>query len=340
MTTGILFQDGLDLYTQASDLSMTYLGALTGVTFSTTGGRFGGGGVSLSTLGVWINTGTQSDLWVSSAMSVTRVQPADYIVASWGTDHASNNGMENQVTFNPTTGVWKAWIGGYQITVAGSATKALTSGTHWIDAHCTRDASAGVIELWVDGVQILDVTGINTKAFASNNMIYAGWGDASGNGSIGATFDDLFITNATKGRLGDSRIDTKVPTSDATPNNGTPSTGTDHFACVDEAQFNTSDYITMPNTSGDKEVYGHGSIASTPAVVHSVRVVLVSQKTDAGAFSLEPLVVSGGTEGDGSSQPLSTSWGIQASIFETDPNTSAAWTYANANAADVGYKVP
>ena len=60
----------------------------------------------------------------------------------------------------------------------------------------------------------------------------------------------------------------------------------------------------------------------------------------AGAFSLEPLVVSSGTESDGASQPLMTAWGVQSAVFEQDPNTSAAWTYGNVNSADIGYKVP
>jgi hypothetical protein len=96
----------------------------------------------------------------------------------------------------------------------------------------------------------------------------------------------------------------------------------------------------MPNTSGDKEVFGHGALVSTPAIVHAVSIKMVSQKSDAGAYSLEPLVVSNTTEGDGSSQALTTSWGIQSSVFEADPHTSAAWTYANVNSASIGYKVP
>ena len=41
-------------------------------------------------------------------------------------------------------------------------------------------------------------------------------------------------------------------------------TGTAHYACVDEVRWDGSDYITLPNVSGDKEMFGHGSLSTTP----------------------------------------------------------------------------
>jgi len=53
---------------------------------------------------------------------------------------------------------------------------------------------------------------------------------------------------------------------------------------------------------------------------------------------MTPLVLSGGTEGDGAAANLATSYQSQLDIFLTDPHTSAAWTKANWDAATFGYK--
>jgi hypothetical protein len=214
----------------------------------------------------------------------------------------------------------------------------ISPGWHWIDIRCKHDNTTGIAEVWIDDVQVINSTGLNTTRSTTNPLTYVTAGDAFGGDASNMIVDDFFIY--TGSRLGDSRIETLVPTSDASPNDGTQSTGATHWGVVDEPQWNTTDYITMPNTSGDKEIFGHGSIVSTPTVIHAVKVYLVSEKTDAGAYSLQPLVKSGGTEGDGASQSLTTTWGVQSAVFNTDPSTSAAWTLSAANASTFGYKVP
>lgn len=335
MSQTIIFQDGFDLYATASDLTLRY--AFQTGTVQTTGGRFGGGSFQLNSGGTGLASApfaATSDIWTTVAAQMFDFsKTGDRPAIMWT---AGGSFYEAAITYNSTSGVWKAVNG--SSTLLGTGTYLLTAGYHSIEARCVWSATVGVVELWIDGNQVLNITGAVTKITgAAPGMLNIIYGDGFNANTCTLQLDDLFIYTGT--RLGDTRIDTEVPTSDTSPNDGTPSTGTNHWACVDEPQYNTSDYITMPNTSGDKEVYGHGSISSTPANVVSVQILLVTEKSDAGSFALKPLVISNGTEGDGSSQQLTTSWGIQSSIFPLDPHTSAAWTYANANAAAIGYKV-
>jgi hypothetical protein len=334
----ILWQDGFDLYNNQTDISMAYVSVAGAV--ATTGGRFGAGAWQANNYGITRAISGITELWTGFAVNTSSTSNQDKAVLQFG----STVGVEGLVTYNPATGAWKVWNGS-ENTLLGTATQMLAAGWHWVDAHFKLSATVGVMEVWIDNVQLINVTGANTIHNSGVTQVTTVQiGDNGGGGGLNAYIDDWIINDLSgsinNGRVGDSRIETLVPTSDAGTNNATPSTGTSHYAVVDEPQFDVTDYLTMPNTSGDKEVFGHGALVSTPAIVHAVSIKMVSQKSDAGAYSLEPLVVSNTTEGDGSSQALTTSWGIQSSVFEADPHTSAAWTYANVNSASIGYKVP
>ncbi len=331
----ILWLDSFDLYNNVTDLTMVYFSS-TAASFGTTDGRFGGGAWHTTSYGIAKAVTPSAEVWSSFAINTYDTSPGDKFIATFN----SIVSEEVSITYNPATGGWKAWRGN-NTAVLGTATLYLPINTwHWVDIRAKLGTTLGEVEIWVDDVQLLSLTGQNTVYNAGQTDITnVQVGDNHTGGALRMYIDDWIIyTPGT--RVGDTRIETLLPTSDASPNQGVPSTGTDHYAVVDEAQFNTSDYLTMANVSGNKEVFGHGALAGTPAIIHAVAVKMISQKSDAGAFSLEPLVVSGGTEGDGASQTLSTVWGVQAAVFEQDPNTSAAWTYANVNSADIGYKVP
>lgn len=341
MTDTIYWYDGFDVYSATADLAMNYISPNKG-SILTTGGRFGGGAYAMQggqqTIAKPVPSGL-TDLWQAYASSFYFLATGDFPMGIFGSSSATDGGVEISVTYNQTTGTWKVWSG-YLKTVLGSVTAFVSAGFHWVDMRCVLDATSGVVEVWLDDVnQIINLTGIDTIHNGGvTEFAYASPGDPNGGLSPTQTIDDWFISNY---RLGDSRVEDLPPTSDASPNDGTPSTGTNHFACVDEPQWNTTDYITMANTSGKKEVYGKGNIVSTPTVIHAVKVFTIGQKSDAGSFEIEPGLISGGVEGDGAAQQLlTTSWGVQTAIFQEDPNTSAPWTLSAANACDILYKVP
>lgn len=335
----IPWQDNFDIYNSASDLTLNYLTSPGSI--QTTGGPNGEGcwTSAASGLGLSKSITSATELWLSGRIQIANTGAGDRNVCSFMSASSVSGGVEGILSYNQGTGVWTIWRG-YQQTVLGTFTKSIASGWHWIDVHYKYSDTVGVFEVWIDETQMVNFSG-DTAQNSSFTIIAFALCDGFGVTNCPLSWSSVFYSDASTGRLGDSRIETLVPTSDTSPNQATPSTGTDHFACVDEAQFSFTDYLTMANTSGHKEVFGHGSISSTPAVVHDVKVILISEKDDAGSFLLEPLVISSGTEGDGSSQQLTlASPGVQQSTFLTDPHTSAAWAYAAANAASIGYKVP
>jgi hypothetical protein len=94
---------------------------------------------------------------------------------------------------------------------------------------------------------------------------------------------------------------------------------------VYDATVNDQERFTFPGVTG-------GS-------VKGVMMYARARKDDATARSIRLVAKSGATVGDnGADIALSTTYQSYNAIFETDPNTSAAWTPTALNAAEFGIK--
>lgn len=83
------------------------------------------------------------------------------------------------------------------------------------------------------------------------------------------------------------------------------------------------------------------ALSVNPSNIYAVQVTVFGKKTDAGARTVSLDMKSGVADGNGNNSGFTppTTYGYLSSIFELDPNTSAAWTYTALNAATTGYKV-
>jgi hypothetical protein len=243
------------------------------------------------------------------------------------------------------------------LSVVRSTGTALTSGTsvsalsvstyYYIEWKVTiaDSISAGSCKVKVNGVDWITVaTGQDTKntSNASANQIYLGPWNA-GSGPTVVYFDDFYLCDQSgsvnNDFLGDVRIDTLYPTSDGNYSQFTPSTGSSHFALVDETTPNTSDYNDGAAVN-DRDSYGMGNLAPLVSqTVYGVQVNAAILKDDAGSKSAATFVRSSGTNGDGAGVALGTSQVYVSQVFETDPNGSIAWTETTVNAMEAGVKV-
>lgn len=337
----MLHMDGFDSYANTSDLSFEYVNS--GTVLTLTGGRFGGGAFQIaSTSGQILSRpmpGSLVEVWVGVAIYSTYTANNPGVICEF----KSAAGIEASFLYNGSTGLLQATTG-EENSVLGSATiTGISNSWHFYEFHYKYDGSAGIMELWIDGEQLINVTGVNTTRNAGQTIVTTSFGSLGFN-CMSGYYDDIYILSLTDGgnitRLGDSRIVTLLPSSDAGPNDGTPSTGTDHFACVDETHWSTSTFLTMTNTSGQEELFGMSDLGSSPANVWAVKVLTYAEKSDAGAASLEMVVKSSSTSAVAGSTALSTTYQSYEGIFEIDPNTSAQWTGAAIDAMKCGVQVP
>lgn len=346
----ILHMDGFDGYNGGADalLQNEYSNSGAPYNISTNGGRFGGG-----CLDAYWDIGTQHYL-------IKRLGGAYTDVWSGGAARMnSRSGQHNLFCFGSALG-WEIGVSlgndGIRVhkpvysngasTVMGSYLPGTVNWFiyHWIEVRAVLHATAGIIEVWVDGVRQINLTGINTKTFASAvgfDTIVVGF-DTAGQGLL---LDDWYILDALTApnntRLGDCRIATLVPTSDAGPNNGALSTGTTHWGVVDETQYNATDYTDLTNTTGQAEYFGMSDLPANAQSVKAVKATGIALKTDAATMNVQNVIKNGGsgTEVVGASFGLTTSNSkITPLLRDTDPD-GAAWTPTTVNAAIVGVKV-
>ncbi len=179
-----------------------------------------------------------------------------------------------------------------------------------------------------NGAAAVSVNGIQFKAYAVNDR-----------------FDDVVIWDTAGSTantwLGDVRVDSYFPNAngDSSQFVGSDGNSTDNYLLVDGASPNGTDYV-QSSTVNDKDLYGFTNLSHTPSSIFGVLVAPSALKDDAGSRSIRMLAKSGGTEVDsGADVNLSTTRTRYLGLFETDPNTSAAWTKAGLDAAQFGVKV-
>ncbi len=91
------------------------------------------------------------------------------------------------------------------------------------------------------------------------------------------------------------------------------------------------------STPNQKADFAHQAMTLT-GTINGVIHRTLARKDDAGARSIKQLCESGGTEELSATIALSSSYSYYDDILELDPNTGAAWTAANFNAATFGVK--
>lgn len=230
----------------------------------------------------------------------------------------------------------------------GASAVALASGIwHYVEFKVTiaDSITADSCKVRLNGADIITVaTGQDLKvsANASASQFWLGL-NSNNSGPAPVWFDDVYVCNqagsVNNDFLGDIRVDVLYPTSDGNYTAFTPSTGSSHYALVDETAPNTSDY-NSGSAVNDRDSYGLSNLSALSSqTVYGVQVNSAILKDDAGAKSAANFVRSGSTDTDGASAPLGTAQSYLSQVFELDPNTAAAWTESTVNAMEAGVKV-
>lgn len=336
----LLFIDGFDHYATADILKKW--SDHSGATIAASSGRRGGGAMNISFYGYYATKTLPSShqtLIVGFSINAPVINTGSQKLLT-----ISDGGALHLMVTVETGGALKVWrdnsaYGNLLGTTAGSL---LVAGiTKYVEIKVKIDDSTGTVDIHFDGVSVLALTGVDTRsggnATANSVSIYGL------NSFSNCYFDDFYIAN-TAGSvnndfLGDCRIDTIYPTSDGNYSQFTPSTGSSHYALVDETTPNTSDYNDGAAVN-DRDSYGMGNLSAIPSqTIYGVQVNAALEKDDAGARSATTFVRSSSTNGDGAGVALSTSQVYVSQMFETNPNGSIAWTETTVNAIEAGVKV-
>lgn len=249
------------------------------------------------------------------------------------------DGSTIQVSLGFSNGYFVVSRGGS--TVLGTMSTPAT-GNQWVyvELSVTINSTTGAYNLRMAGTSVLSGSSVNTQ---NSGNAYTN-GIQFPNALNSWYFDDLYLLNSlgtvNNTFLGECQIFTSLPSGDDASNKQwTPSAGTNHYANVSD---NPPDDDTTYNSSGTVaqiDLFTFPSITPSGAIV-CVQDVITARKDSTGPRTISDQCKSGATIFTGSSafSPGSV-YGMFMQIREQDPNTSAAWTLTNLNAAEFGIKL-
>lgn len=196
--------------------------------------------------------------------------------------------------------------------------------------------TVGIIQCWVDGSLVVNASNVDTKNGGTNNTV-----DRIEMGRTqGATYEwaDFVIHDGTT-PIGVTRVIPLLPTADGAHTGFTPSTGTSHFAVVDETNPNDdTDYVSAA-TEGTKDSFAIADLPTGTWDVKAVQVSAAARRFDPGTKYLRPFVRTGAADFVGTSQVLSETYRAIRHIWEQNPNTVAAWTEGEVDGLEIGVEV-
>jgi len=332
----ILFVDGFDAYSAATEFTRKWTSNTSG-TLSATAGRFGGrcaqfpsngGGNIQKTLSA-AKTTVVTGFAVQWPGTMTTFGPCAIVELRNSTTTIMT------LAYDYTSQSYKVYRG----TTGGTLLQTVHAPHHAVYNHIIwkvlRNASTGTIDLLINGTSVLAVTNQNTGASDIDNVRY---GFISGTSGVTGTMslDDVFITDSES--LGDRRVYTIVPGSDDSVQ-FTPSSGTNNSALVDELPTNNDTDYVESSTVGNKDRYNLTNLGITPLTVDCVAVNAINRKDDAGTKTVRAHIFSNATNSDGATTSPSTSYTNTQDIFALNPDGSVAWTGTSVDALKAGFEI-
>lgn len=160
-------------------------------------------------------------------------------------------------------------------TLLATASTSLTTGYHHIEVQwLLSDAGIGFCKVWVDGTLEINVSSTDL----GSGEEWDSWGVRSSSAfNRSHDWDDLAIQDANGTRLGDGhRIWTASPDSDSGTNEWTPTTGTDHYAMVDDTDPDQGTTLLSASGVGQREEFGF----TLPTITGDIRGVVLKVLAD------------------------------------------------------------
>lgn len=225
-------------------------------------------------------------------------------------------------------------------TIATSATVRTLGTWYYVELKVTtRTSTNGSYELRVDETTDLSGSGVNLANTGADGSDVVMFSATTSNSS----WDDIYV-NDNQGTLnndflGDSAVRGILPNGDGASTAWTPSTGTSHFALVDDTATTTNDadYNSGVN-NGDRDLYTYENVAGLlNGPIASVMVTSDMRMVTTGTATVKVVVRQGGVNYDAATHTVNGT-GVRGytQVIETSPDDAAPWEVADVDNAQIG----
>jgi hypothetical protein len=283
----------------------------------------------------------KTDLWVRWAVFLHGI-PSTEVIASMLDSAAA---AHTTVTWSGVDALLRVNRGA---TVLGISSSTMTPDAWHVLEWRTQMTSltSGTSELWLDGNRVINVTGVDNSNATNlgvqsvtmgtpGAIVVAGW-------YIGV--DDIAINDTAgtrnNGRPGDGRVVLLTPSgagSSTVLTRGGTDTGA-NWSQTSEIPPSMTQYVLSAN-AGDRDLYATADLPVAVSAINVVEELLLVQNSDAGAGAIGPTIKSGAATNELTAISVTNTAAYVTGRWETDPNTSAAWTAAAVNALEIGATV-
>lgn len=241
------------------------------------------------------------------------------------------------VKVDTTEGTIVVYRGDFGGTVLTTVTGKWFYGTwhHW-EFKVTCNDTTGVVQIAIDGVLVVNLSGVDTKNGGADDLIdQIDW--QVGSGDDGYHCRDIVVMNGAgsslNDRIGPTAVALMKPNGAGGVTGWTPSTGA-NWQTVDEATISTADYVSAGSTAlADTYATQDWPYQVVPAAIAVTAFAIAIS----GTMGLKGRVRRSSTNSDHATTLTPTAgYAPWQWVFEQDPIAAAAWTIANFNAAEFG----
>lgn len=225
-------------------------------------------------------------------------------------------------------------------TLLGQSVAPISVGVwYWLEISVTF-GNSGSFEVRLNGSTIISGSGVDTSLSGNSYATTFQIGSTYANGRNNQ-FSDLYVCNGlgsvNNNFLGDCKVSLLLPNGAGNSAQWTPSAGS-NYQCVDETTHNgDTDYVSS-STVGNIDTYAFGNLAANAGTILGVVTQTLARKDDAGSVTIAPVIRTNSNNYEGSAVPVPTSYTYLRQIYEQNPDTAAAWSASEVNAAEFGFK--
>jgi hypothetical protein len=252
------------------------------------------------------------------------------------------SGSSQQCSLTITTlGSGYAWVlKRGSTTIATSVVERSFNVWYYVELKVTvRDGTDGVYELRVDETADFSGSGVNLANTGTDGADVFQFGATTN----AAVWDDIYILDdqgsVNNDFKGDSAVRGILPNGDGASTGWTPSTGSSHFALVDDAATNPndSDYNRGVN-AGDRDLYDYANLTGLlNGPISGIMVTSDMRMETTGIATVKVVVRQGGVNYDQATHTVNGT-GVRGhtQVIENSPDDAAPWEVADIDNAQIG----
>ena len=234
--------------------------------------------------------------------------------------------------------VFKAYRADNTLVATSSGFSYTTGSVYWISTKVTIHDTAGVVSIKVNGNEILNATGLDTRNGGTSGVISSIVIYLLKFGNIDSFIDNLHVMDTSgtsyNDHINEHKIFTEFPSADGALNDFTASSGS-RYACVNETGYNDDTNYIYSSTSGHNQSFSTDNISGISTVA-AVKVFARARKDDTETRNFKLLNRQGSTNYSSSSFTAGSSYTNFYNIWQTNPATSSNWTANEADTCEIG----